>query len=269
MITGIDISHWQGSINWAKVSSQVKFAILKCSEGTNYRDDTYKTNKAGCANNGIPHGAYHFFRSNADPIDQAEIFYEWGNDSSMKFWCVDVEANNGGNIRYVLQTMLQKLEQLTGRVPWIYTAKYFWNANIGAQSWASRCPLWVANYSVTQPTLPAGWSKWGVWQYSSHGTIAGISGNVDMNIFNDNDYDLNAVFGNGSSQPPPPPQPLPDKVRTTAQFLNIRSSPGGALCGYVPYRTIFGVNGQALDANGKKWWKIGAAYIASWYTEII
>jgi lysozyme len=264
MLTGVDVSHWQGVIDWGKVAPQVKFAILKCTEGATYQDISYPANKVGCDREGILHGVYHFFRSNADPVQQAENFYNYAADPGLDFWCVDVEVNNGGDIRSVLKAMLQHLEQLTGKIPWVYSAKYFWNDNIGAQPWASRCPLWVANYGVQQPALPNGWSKWGIWQYSSHGAMDGIQGDVDMNIFNDTDYNIHAVFEGAY------PIPIPDKVRVIANSLNVRLTPNGTIWGAVPYGTIFGVIGQGNDSNNKKWWKVGSqSWVASWWCESI
>jgi len=71
------------------------------------------------------------------------------------------------------------------------------------------------------------------------------------------------------TMPPEDPPPLPSKVRVTANVLNVRLTPGGTLVGYVPFGTIFGVTGQANDNTGKKWWKVGSCYVASWYTELV
>jgi len=55
-LIGCDISHWDGKIDWATVKPNISFAILKCTEGTTFVDDTYAFNKAGCEINNIPHG---------------------------------------------------------------------------------------------------------------------------------------------------------------------------------------------------------------------
>jgi len=68
--------------------------------------------------------------------------------------------------------------------------------------------------------------------------------------------------------PPEPPQ-LPDKIRTTAGSLNLRATPMGTILGHVPKGTLFWVINQANDNNGDKWWKVGEAYLASWWTEAI
>ena len=78
MLPGIDVSHWQGSIDWTAVaSSGVRFAIAKSTDGREYVDATYLTNKAGAEANGIVFGAYHFARPDAsadDAIAEADHF---------------------------------------------------------------------------------------------------------------------------------------------------------------------------------------------------
>ena len=62
MIKGVDVSHWRGQIDWAKVAqSGVKFAFSKSSGGVSYADPTYLKNIKGCKDNGIIYGAYHYF----------------------------------------------------------------------------------------------------------------------------------------------------------------------------------------------------------------
>ncbi len=111
MIQGSDVSHWQGVIDWELVAPQVSFVIMKCTEGEQYKDIRYPANKAGCVKYGIPHGAYHFFRSNVNPITQAELFWDYAKDDDMQVWVVDVEANNGGDIRGNLKSMLERLSR--------------------------------------------------------------------------------------------------------------------------------------------------------------
>src|SRR5262249_52944076 len=78
MLAGIDVSHWQGSINWAKVGGDgVSFAIMKATEGRSYVDPTYSTNVDGATSNGIAVGAYHFAGPSSqqgDAVAEADHF---------------------------------------------------------------------------------------------------------------------------------------------------------------------------------------------------
>ena len=73
---GIDVSHWSGTIDWATVRKQpeAQFAIAKCTEGLDFLDIQYANNRTGCLTQGIPFGAYHFYRHNGRPQDQADWF---------------------------------------------------------------------------------------------------------------------------------------------------------------------------------------------------
>src|SRR5690242_4540926 len=73
-VKGIDVSYYQGSINWNAVKNDgVKFAFIRVSDGTGYIDSKFSSNWSGAKNAGILRGAYQFFRSDEDPIRQADI----------------------------------------------------------------------------------------------------------------------------------------------------------------------------------------------------
>jgi lysozyme len=266
MLTGIDVSRWQGVIDWALVKPQVSFAILKATEGVYWTDPTYLVNKQGCAANGIPHGAYHFFRSNADPIAQANHFYDVAGSDIDVLVC-DVETNDGGDLKANLRAFMDRLDELTNSYNWIYTGPAFWKAyGIHDPEWCDQYHLWIANYGVNIPAIPPGWSYWLLWQYSYKGVIKGIPGNsVDMNYYDGTYADIRLLFGNGE---PVPPVPLPDRVRVTASVLNVRAKPMGLILGQVKKGWLLGVDGEQMY-NGVRWYRIGTGYVSSEWTETI
>jgi GH25 family lysozyme M1 (1,4-beta-N-acetylmuramidase) len=74
-INGIDVSHYQGTINWTSVKSAgIEFAICKATEGTTYTDPTFATNYSHMKSKGITRGAYHFARPASDAVTQARFF---------------------------------------------------------------------------------------------------------------------------------------------------------------------------------------------------
>jgi hypothetical protein len=75
-------------------------------------------------------------------------------------------------------------------VPIIYTAKWFWESNVGSTQFADY-PLWAANWEVACPNIPDQWTEWYFWQTSDSGSVDGIGGNVDTNVFNG---DLDALM---------------------------------------------------------------------------
>jgi len=86
-----DISHWQGLVNWSVASGFMKATIAKATEHISLLDSQWSNNKAGCLNIGLPFGAYHFFRPNYDPIQQAKFHLNTAGDHCNVFVC-DVET---------------------------------------------------------------------------------------------------------------------------------------------------------------------------------
>jgi len=267
MLEGVDVSHWQGSINWAVVKPHISFAILKCTEGATYFDDTYVVNKQGCIDNGIPHGAYHFFRTNVNPVTQADYFHAHIG-SNMNMLVCDVETNDGGDLKANLRAFVERFEDISGVRPWIYTAPAFWRAyGIHDEQWCVYFPLWIANYCVSQPTVPPGWSFWDMWQYSDKGVVPGIPGNtVDLNRFDGTESELMQIFRNGVVVPPA----LPDKVRVIANTLYIRAKPMGSVTGYMPNGFIVHPTGSKVDSTGVLWYQSGPlGYFSSKWVEVV
>ncbi|MFM8943932.1 MAG: glycoside hydrolase family 25 protein [Actinomycetota bacterium] len=203
---GIDVSHWQGTISWPTVKGAGKsFAFLKATQGTGYLDATYATNRSGANAVGIPVGAYHFADVTKTPTNTAgaRAEAEWFvanaqprvGDLPPVF---DIEKNNGlGTIALTDWAMawLERVRQLTGIYPMIYTSPAGWNDRFGAAgnvvAESGYGLLWVAHWTTAaSPTIPANnWAGngWTFWQYTSSGTVPGISGNVDLDRYNGTD----------------------------------------------------------------------------------
>jgi uncharacterized protein (TIGR03382 family) len=86
----------------------------------------------------------------------------------------------------------------TGKVPMIYTAEGYWDASVASTAFGSN-PLWVANWGVTCPTLPTGWTNWDFWQDADNGTVAGITGAVDLDEYNGTLAQLQTFAGGGTA----------------------------------------------------------------------
>ncbi|TWJ56156.1 glycoside hydrolase family 25 protein [Bacillus paralicheniformis] len=181
-IKGIDVSHWQGNINWKKVAGDgIKFAFIKATEGTTLQDNKFETNVSGANAVGIKTGAYHFarFGSKSEALAEARFFLSVVNKVRLTYPLVlDLEVNQRNVSKSVLTdaaiAFLREIEK-AGYFTMIYSGKSFLE-NCLDESKLKPFALWVARYS----------SKLGrdadIWQYSDCGRVAGISGNVDMNI---------------------------------------------------------------------------------------
>ncbi|HEX4612465.1 MAG TPA: glycoside hydrolase family 25 protein [Urbifossiella sp.] len=197
-IQGIDVSHYQGSINWTSVKNSGKsFAFIKATEGTTYTDPTFATNWAGAKAAGLIRGAYHFAHPGTDPVAQANFFCNTVHPTTGDLqMMLDLEATDGktpSQVRSWTVSFINQIVSRTGRPGIIYTGFYFWRDSAGNGS-NLNCPLNLAAY-VTDPNdyVPAAWSYFTFWQYTSSGTCPGVSGNVDRDAFNGSTSGLNAL----------------------------------------------------------------------------
>ena len=185
-IAGIDVSMWQGPIDWEAVKgSGIEFVIIKATEGITYVDPTFIANWGGAKEAGLLVSAYHMLWPQLSASRQAEHFLNTLGERKADFpLALDVELKGtGGNIGAVVEEVLLALEAKDGRKPIIYTARSFWGTYVGwAPGWDAYV-LWVADYNASSPAMPAGWETYSFWQHSSQGSVPGISGNVDLNIF--------------------------------------------------------------------------------------
>jgi len=197
-IQGVDVSHYQGSINWTSVKNSGKsFAFCKATEGTTYKDPTFATNYAGIKSAGMIRGAYHFGRPGSDPTTQANFFYNTVKPVSGDLqMMLDIEATDGktpSQVRSWIVTFINRIKTLSGNPGIIYTGFYFWRDSAGNGSNLD-CPLFLAAYNTSPANyVPAAWPYYTFWQYTSSGSVSGISGNVDRDAFNGSTAGLNAL----------------------------------------------------------------------------
>jgi len=197
-VKGIDISHWQGTVDWPAIPDEYRFAFMKATEGTGFIDDKFSKN--WFESKGILRGAYHFWRYDFDGTAQAEHFFdivEATGDLGELPPVVDLEdtrAPKGGDIVPRMRQMLQRTEELFGVRPVIYTAQWWWNPWTLSNTGFGDYDLWVADYTwysnaLNKPRyMPAGWDEWGVWQHSDKGSVPGIQGSCDLNKAKDEWY---------------------------------------------------------------------------------
>lgn len=192
---GIDVSHWQGTIDWAKVKAAGKtFAIAKATEGIGWKDDSYDRNKAGAIGQGILFGAYHFARPGSnDPVTEADWFVDtMGQQRGMLIPTLDLERTGGLDTTALtnwVKAWLQRVDQRLGVKAMIYVSPSFWRTYMDNTRWFADngySVLWVAHWNTTGPSVPAdnwGGRSWTFWQYTSDGAVPGISGRVDLNRY--------------------------------------------------------------------------------------
>jgi GH25 family lysozyme M1 (1,4-beta-N-acetylmuramidase) len=199
---GIDVSHWQGAINWSQVYAAGKrFAFVKVTESTTFLDNKYATNHAAARAAGIVVGGYHYAQPSATPGDAvAEADWFVTNlallPGDMRP-ALDLETRNGLDVPTMQQWVrdfLGEVYRLTGKHATIYVSRAFWRDSVGdiPEAALDGSALWLSKWNVTDPSpyVPAsnwGGNGWSFWQYSGTGTVRGISGNVDLDRLNGTD----------------------------------------------------------------------------------
>jgi GH25 family lysozyme M1 (1,4-beta-N-acetylmuramidase) len=206
---GIDVSRFQGAITWPSVAGAgVRFAFVQASRGSGADctvkplqcgpDPYFATNRVGAETAGIRVGAYHrafatggtVADARADSLAEANVFLAsvGSLQSGELIPVLDVEVPFTGMTSTTLRTWIRvwakKVSKRLGRKPMIYTNASSWALTANTKEFAkAKYPLWVAEWGVPSPSVPA--SNWGghgysVWQYTSSGSVPGISGDVDM-----------------------------------------------------------------------------------------
>lgn len=212
VVLGIDVSYYQGTIDWDAVAGDgYAFAIARINH-SDFMDPQFDANWAGIKEVGLVRGAYQYFEPGEDPVWQAEVVVDkvgmlGPGDLPV---VIDVETTSGltdkAAIVASIAEWIEIVEAGTGKTPIIYTGKYFWQDNVSSDDFAD-VPLWHAQYpNACQPpqappptcgcaNVADQWSDWLIWQYTSSGSVAGISGNVDTNVFK-GDYEDLVAFAN-------------------------------------------------------------------------
>ncbi|WP_344358160.1 GH25 family lysozyme, partial [Micromonospora lupini] len=216
-VTGIDVSHYQGTINWESVAdSGIDFAYAKATEGTDYTDPTYLTNRSGARANSVYFGAYHFGRPDqGDPRGQAARLVEvsrYSRDGTTLPPMLDIEWSSSQPTCFGLSTsamvswisqFLDEVKVRTGQQAMIYTNPNWWNPCTGNTTAFGSYPLFHSRYADTPGSLPSGWSRFTLWQYTSSGSVPGVSGGVDRDVFNGTLAQLRALAGGGVGRKAP------------------------------------------------------------------
>lgn len=191
---GVDVSSYQGDVNWAAVKKAgYSFGICKTTESTNWTDPTWsKARVKAMRAAGVKIGVYHFLRPQVGRSGAAEAQFfirqakamGWGASSDLRP-VIDFEAttlNPHQTFTYLSEVVAEIKKLNNGRAPIIYTGGPFWNENTNSSRDNLGCDLWLAAY-VQNPNqyLPAAWPHgWAMWQYSSTGRVSGISGDCDV-----------------------------------------------------------------------------------------
>lgn len=193
---GIDVSSYQGTVNWTSVKSKgYSFVYIRSSLGQHTTDSAFSRNYTGATKAGLIRGAYHV----ADPRSsggaaQADFFVAhgggWSGDGRTLPGALDLETETywAGKTKAQaaawIKAFSDEYHMKTGRYPVLYSSPSWWTAHVGTTvNFSTTNPLWLAHYTTGTPTVPKPWSYYSFWQHTSSKTGV-VSGNVDENYWN-------------------------------------------------------------------------------------
>ena len=191
-VHGIDISKWQGDIDWKTVrASGVAFAFIKATEGKDIVDPKFSEYWQEARDAGIPQAPYHFYYFCSTADEQADWFIQNVPKEAMKLPPVlDVEWNSASptcryrpdpaTVRSQLQRFMDRLEAYYGKRPIIYTSVDFHRDNL--VGYFQDYHFWLRSVAK-HPDVTYANRRWAFWQYTSTGIIPGIKGPTDINVF--------------------------------------------------------------------------------------
>lgn len=200
VLVGIDVSEHQGTINWEKTASEIDYAILRCGYGsdlTKQDDKTWKYNADECTRLGIPFGVYLY--SYADTPEKASseadhvlrlikdyelsypVYYDMEDNIQLS-----LSAAQKGNLARIFCDKIQNAGYDAG----VYASTYWWEDHLTSSVFDNpEWYKWVAQYAPAC-TYQGSYS---MWQYTSKGSVSGISGDVDMNYWYRPEVKIKAV----------------------------------------------------------------------------
>jgi lysozyme len=223
-VHGIDVSAYQGHIDWPRVAQQrVRFAFIKASEGGTMRDARFQRNWREARAAGILSGAYHYFQPNRDGGQQAALFISTvplrpGDLPPV----LDVEApkfHDVAELRREIRQWLTAVEAHYKVRPILYSNYTFYRQYLAGHF--DDYPLWLAHYEVARPALPA--ERWIIWQHSDESYVPGIRGTVDFNVFQGSYAALQALQ---IAPPPARPAAPPATPKKASRPSSLRKLPG-------------------------------------------
>lgn len=180
---GIDVSHYQGDIDWELLfgNHPIDFVYCKVTEGSSLIDSKWKKNQRTLQSLQIKHGGYHFYIPDVNPIQQAEHFlanYQIEQEDLPPALDIEIIGESDAILVKDIKEWLDFIESETGRKPIIYTGYNMYNRLLKDEF--NMYKFWIANYAdrpdrFLDPNIIH-------WQYNDHGKISGIDGAVDFNF---------------------------------------------------------------------------------------
>lgn len=188
-VFGFDVSEYQGKIKWEEIKTiedtfQLKFVFIRATAGNDKVDSRFKQNWKNAKENGFVRGAYHYYRPNENSIEQATNFIKTVKLQKGDFPPVlDIEnlpkTQSIDSLKVGLKRWLKKVENHYNVKPIIYSGESYYKDFLADEF--EGYTFWIANYNFFVEDIK---DHWAIWQFTEKGTVPGIQGPVDVNIYN-------------------------------------------------------------------------------------
>ena len=268
----LDLSRWQGVLDAAKAKAAgVVGVILRATIGDYYTDSMFAENWQRAADEGLLVGGYHVFKPSIAAVRQIQHYIDVIGARVPDFpHTIDVELDDNlsnSTVTNCLKACMPYIPRVRGKLPAIYTRKYWWDDNIinDGTDWTIY-PLHVAHYTTNLvPLLPRSWSTWAIHQYSADGNGLGNfygvqSADVDLNRFNGDEAALRAYCGLTTPFPPVPAPEWPRAVISRGDPRPLRYSPSTMAEKYGNLPPALRVLAyQEMTVNGDVWLRLTPA----------
>jgi lysozyme len=198
-VFGIDVSLYQGKIDWLQLTTkqQIDFVFIRATAGVDKVDYKFYNNWGHAKKYNILRGAYHYYRPNENSSQQADNFINTVNLEKGDLPPVlDIEeyskVQSIRSLKSGLLNWLNIVENHYGITPILYTYNKFYVNLFFNDSRFDKYTIWLAWYNVNKNPNEV-LKHWSFWQFTDRGTVKGIDGYIDINIFNGNIDDLNKL----------------------------------------------------------------------------
>ncbi len=185
-VRGIDVSHYQGEIDWYKVvEDDVSFAFIKATEADDFQDPLFTENIKAAQGTGIKTSAYHYYSLAYGGEIQAQNFLKTISGMPIRMAiAVDLEYAGNSKVRPTKEEFQKEFKKFLDVLatqnakPILYTTYEFYNDYLYPE--LIEDPIWIRDVN-SKPNKDI---KWYLWQYNPRGRVDGIRGPVDLNVFN-------------------------------------------------------------------------------------
>jgi lysozyme len=198
-VFGIDVSQYQADIDWQTLTNKQKidFVFIRATAGINHLDRKFIKNWSGAKQSNIIRGAYHYYRPDENSTEQAKFFIknvvlEQGDFPPV----LDIEkysrVQSLTSLKNGLLNWLRIVEEHYGVTPILYSYNKFYVGALADDKRFEKYPVWIAWYNL-QANPSSVIKSWVFWQFTDKGQFEGITGDVDVNVFNGKKHELDGL----------------------------------------------------------------------------